>query len=52
MLTEMEAHDFAHHWVQAGNSHDLDTSLSHYAADVILVSLVAENCLLIRQERW
>jgi len=45
MLTEIEAHDFAHHWVQAWNSHDLDTILSHYAADVILVSPVAAKLL-------
>lgn len=45
MLTEIEAHDFAHHRLQAWNSHDLDTILSHYAADVILVSLVAAKLL-------
>jgi len=36
---------FRHHWVQAWNSHDLDTILSHYAADVILVSPVAAKLL-------
>ena len=45
MLTEIEVRDFAHHWVEAWNSHDLDSILSHYAADVTLVSPVAAKLL-------
>jgi hypothetical protein len=45
MLTKKETHDFAQDWVQAWNSHDLDAILSHYAAEVILVSPVAAKIL-------
>jgi ketosteroid isomerase-like protein len=44
-LGENEARDFARHWVNAWNSHDLDDVMSHYAADVVLVSPVAARLL-------
>jgi len=45
MLTENEAREFAKHWAQAWNSHNLDQIMSHYAADVVLVSPVAAKLL-------
>ncbi|HEY6180822.1 MAG TPA: nuclear transport factor 2 family protein [Terriglobales bacterium] len=45
MLTKDEAHKFAHHWIQAWNSHDLDAIMSHYSEDVALVSPVAAKLL-------
>ncbi len=45
MINEKEAHDFAWHWIQAWNAHDLDEILSHYAADATLVSPVAVTIL-------
>lgn len=45
MLTDKEAQEFAKHWVESWNSHDLDEIMSHYAADVVLVSPVAARIL-------
>ena len=45
MLTEDQAREFANHWIQAWNSHDLDTILSHYAQGVVLTSPVAARLL-------
>lgn len=45
MVTEKDARKFAHHWMKAWNSHDLEKIISHYAADVILVSPVAAQIL-------
>jgi hypothetical protein len=45
MFTENEAQVFANHWVAGWNSHNLDEILSHYAADVVLVSPVAAKIL-------
>ena len=45
MLTETEARRFAHHWVLAWNSHDLDAIMSHYASEVILTSPIAATLL-------
>ena len=45
MISEKEARDFANHWVAAWNSHVLDEIMSHYAADVVLVSPVAAKLL-------
>jgi len=45
MLTDEEVQEFAKHWVAAWNSHNLDEIMSHYAADVILVSPVAARIL-------
>jgi len=36
---------FARQWVEAWNSHDLDAIMSHYAADVVLISPVAAKIL-------
>lgn len=45
MLTETEARLFAHHWVSAWNSHDLDAIMSHYGPEVVLTSPVAAKLL-------
>jgi ketosteroid isomerase-like protein len=45
MTTEPEAIGFARHWVAAWNSHDLDAIMSHYAADVVLISPTAAKIL-------
>lgn len=45
MLTEADARQFADHWIQAWNSHDLDAILSHYAPDVALISPTAARIL-------
>lgn len=45
MLTERDVNDFARHWVEAWNTHDLDAILSHYAADPVLVSPAAAKLL-------
>ncbi|BFM38230.1 nuclear transport factor 2 family protein [Synechocystis sp. LKSZ1] len=45
MLTQEQANQFASHWIQAWNSHDLDEILTHYAEDVVLVSPVAVKIL-------
>lgn len=37
----MDANEFARDWIEAWNSHDLDRILSHYSADIVLVSPVA-----------
>src|SRR6185312_6204073 len=45
MLTDKEVQEFAKQWVESWNSHNLDEIMSHYAADVILVSPVAARIL-------
>ena len=45
MLNESQAREFADHWVQAWNAHDLDSIMSHYAPDAVLVSPVAARIL-------
>lgn len=45
MLTEPDAIKFAHDWIAAWNSHDLDAILSHYDANVVLTSPVAAKLL-------
>ena len=45
MLTAEEAQEFARHWVEAWNLHNLDEIMSHYAEDVVLVSPVAAKIL-------
>jgi ketosteroid isomerase-like protein len=45
MLTQEQAQQLAHQWVEAWNSHDLDEILVHYAEDVVLVSPIAANIL-------
>ena len=45
MLTEKQAKEFATEWMAAWNAHDLDAIMSHYAADVVLVSPVAAKLL-------
>jgi hypothetical protein len=45
MATELEAKSFAREWIEAWNSHDLDSILSHYAENVVLTSPVAAKLL-------
>jgi hypothetical protein len=45
MLTEVEAREFARHWVLAWNSGDLDAIMSHYGSEVVLTSPVAARLL-------
>jgi len=37
-MTSAEARAFADEWIAAWNGHDLDRILSHYAADIVLLS--------------
>ena len=45
MLAETEARQFAHAWMHAWNSHDLDAVMSHYAPEVVLTSPTAAKLL-------
>jgi len=45
MLSEAEVSQFAHDWILAWNSHDLDAVLSHYAPEVVLTSPTAAQLL-------
>ena len=45
MTTEPEIKGFAHKWVAAWNSHDLDAIMSHYDVDVVLISPAAAKIL-------
>lgn len=45
MTSELEARKFAHDWIEAWNSRDLDAIVSHYAAEVVLTSPVAAKLL-------
>ena len=45
MLSKTEALQFAHGWVRAWNSHDLDAIMSHYAPEVVLTSPTAARLL-------
>jgi hypothetical protein len=45
MWSEAQAHAFAHDWVDAWNSHDLERILSHYDEGVVLTSPVAAERL-------
>src|SRR5262249_44831701 len=38
MITKEFAQSFAHEWIEAWNSHDLDQILSHYADDFVMSS--------------
>jgi hypothetical protein len=44
-MTEAEAQDFAHEWIEAWNSHDLERILEHYAEDVEVTSPLVEAVL-------
>lgn len=47
MITEQQAKNFATHWIQAWNNHDLEAILSHYAEDVeyfsVFLTRLADN---------
>ena len=45
MLTKKDATEFAGHWTEAWNSHDLDKIMSHYSTDIVLVSPIAAKIL-------
>ena len=45
MLTDREAREFANHWIETWNSHDLDAILFHYSPEVTLTSPVAAKLL-------
>ena len=45
MLSEDEVLQFAHGWVRAWNSHDLDAVMSHYAPEITLTSPTAAKLL-------
>ena len=45
MLSKAEALQFAHDWLQAWNSHDLDAVMSHYAPEIVLTSPTAAKLL-------
>jgi ketosteroid isomerase-like protein len=45
MLSEIEARQFAHSWILAWNSHDLDAVMSHYAVEIVLTSPTAAKLL-------
>ena len=45
MLSKAEALQFAHDWLRAWNSHDLDAVMSHYAPEVVLTSPTAAKLL-------
>jgi ketosteroid isomerase-like protein len=51
MLSETGARQFAHDWVRAWNSHDLDAVMSHYAPEVALTSPSAAKLLNDRPGR-
>jgi predicted ester cyclase len=45
MTTELDSQRFAHEWIAAWNSHELDAIMSHYQANVVLTSPVAARLL-------
>jgi predicted ester cyclase len=45
MTTELDSQRFAHEWIAAWNSHELDAIMSHYDANVVLTSPVAARLL-------
>ena len=45
MTADFDAREFAREWIEAWNSHDLDTILSHYADGVVLTSPAAARLL-------
>jgi hypothetical protein len=46
-MTEEQAQDFAKHWIDAWNAHDLEEIMSHYEDEVELTSPVAAKLLSI-----
>lgn len=45
MSPELDIKDFARNWIEAWNSHNLDSIMSHYDDDVVLTSPVASTIL-------
>jgi ketosteroid isomerase-like protein len=46
-MTEEQAQDFAKHWIDAWNAHDLEEIMTHYEDEVELTSPVAAKLLSI-----
>ncbi len=44
-MNETTARQFALHWVQSWNSHDLEQIMSHYTEDVVIISPIAKLLL-------
>lgn len=47
MLTEKQAREFAGHWIDGWNSHNLNTIMAHYDEGVVLTSPVAQKIMNI-----
>ena len=47
MLTEKQAREFASHWIDGWNSHNLDAIMAHYDEKVVLTSPVAQKIMNI-----
>ena len=45
MIDELQARHLAAQWTESWNNHDLDSIMSHYADDVVLISPVAARIL-------
>lgn len=45
MNTDADAKEFAREWIAAWNSHNLESILSHYADNVVLMSPIAARIL-------
>jgi hypothetical protein len=44
LISDAEARQFANHWIEAWNSHDVDRIMAHYADDVLYQSpLIAQR---------
>jgi ketosteroid isomerase-like protein len=48
MISREQADHFAHEWIEAWNSHDLDRILAHYSDDFVMAS---PRIALLTQER-
>jgi hypothetical protein len=48
MITRELAERFAHEWIEAWNSHDLERILAHYSDDFVMssprIAVIAEEC--------
>ena len=44
-MNRQEANEFAQHWIESWNSHDLDKILSHYTDDFVMSSPVIVSAM-------
>lgn len=51
MIDTVFAERFAHEWVEAWNSHDLEAVLSHYSDDLEMSSRLSSHSVLNRVGR-